>query len=109
MVKVVEMTQEEKLKMYMETDKEKLALMLINCNDIIDVLLKEKSGNLPEANRNAMLADGLPDHYAGDLNKQRIKQYKMLANRYGVKDDIAMHIFCAGADWYKQQVKGNVT
>jgi len=57
MVKVVEMTQEEKLKMYMETDKEKLALMLINCNDIIDVLLKEKSGNLPKANRNAVLAD----------------------------------------------------
>jgi len=76
---------------------------------LYEEILKEKSGNLPEANRNAVLADGLPDHYAGDLNKQRIKQYKMLANRYGVKDDIAMHIFCAGADWYKQQVKGNVT
>ncbi len=38
MMQVIQMTQKEKMKMYMKLSKKELAVMLINCNKMIDNL-----------------------------------------------------------------------
>lgn len=56
----------------------------------------------------AHVSKSLPDHYAGELNTKRIKAYKMLAEQYIVDESTVRDCFCKGADWYKEQVEGNV-
>lgn len=51
----------------------------------------------------------LPDCYAGELNKQRIKQYRMLAHKFGIDELIAMHCFCEGIDWYKKKIEDGMS
>ena len=51
----------------------------------------------------------LPDHYAGQLNTERIKAYRLLHEQYNLEEGTVRDIFCKGADWYKEQCrKGNV-
>ena len=97
----------------METDKEKLALMLINCNDIIDVLLKEKSGNLPEANRNAVLADGWRDRNDETyLEEKRIiifsPDYKHIDMKWRIIDSQFMKL-CTDAKYWKKLTEPTVS
>lgn len=55
------------------------------------------------------VSKSLPDHYAGELNTNRIKAYKMLHEQYNLEEGTVRDIFCNGADWYKEQCqKGNV-
>jgi hypothetical protein len=44
-VQVVQMTQKEKMKMYMKLPKKKLAEMLINCNIIIEHFSQKYGGH----------------------------------------------------------------
>lgn len=39
------------------------------------------------------------DIYSGELNTERIKQYKKLAELYNVQESTVRDIFCKGADW----------
>lgn len=45
----------------------------------------------------------LPDHYAGELNTERIKAYRFEAEKYHIHEDTVGKIWCAGADWYKSK------
>ena len=45
----------------------------------------------------------LPDHYAGQLNIDRIKAYRLLHKQYNLEEGTVRDIFCKGADWYKEQ------
>ena len=56
-----------------------------------------------ESNINA--TQSLPDAYAGEMNFDRIKTYKKLAEDYHISDGAIRDIFCKGADWYKEWVK----
>lgn len=47
----------------------------------------------------------LPDIYAGELNLLRIKTYTLLNQQFDVSHSTMREIFCAGADFYKQQIK----
>jgi hypothetical protein len=55
------------------------------------------------------VSKSLPDHYAGELNTNRIKAYRLLHEQYNLEEGTVRDIFCKGADWYKEQCqKGNV-
>jgi|LSQX01.1.fsa_nt_gb hypothetical protein len=55
------------------------------------------------------VSKSLPDHYAGQLNTERIKAYRLLHEQYNLEEGTVRDIFCKGADWYKEQCqKGNV-
>ena len=57
----------------------------------------------------AHVSKSLPDHYAGELNTERIKAYRLLHEQYNLEEGTVRDIFCKGADWYKEQCqKGNV-
>jgi hypothetical protein len=43
----------------------------------------------------------LPDHYSGELNYLRIKEYRKICKEYNVSESTVRDIFCKGADWYK--------
>ena len=43
------------------------------------------------------------DIYSGELNEQRIKEYRRLAEAYNITESSVRDIFCRGADWYKSQ------
>ena len=53
------------------------------------------------------VSKSLPDHYAGELNTERIKAYRLLHEQYNLEEGTVRDIFCKGADWYKQKVEGN--
>lgn len=44
----------------------------------------------------------LPDIYSGELNTERIKEYRKLKDLYNVEEGTIRDIFCSGADWYKK-------
>lgn len=55
------------------------------------------------------VSKSLPDHYAGELNTERIKAYSLLHEQYNLEEGTVRDIFCKGADWYKEQCqKDNV-
>ena len=54
------------------------------------------------------VSKSLPDHYAGELNTERIKAYRLLHEQYNLEEGTVRDIFCKGADWYKQKAEGNV-
>lgn len=45
------------------------------------------------------------DIYSGELNEERIKAYKHLAEAYNVSESTIRNIFCLGADWALQKVE----
>ena len=50
MMTVIEQTREEKIAMYMDTPKEKLAEMLFNCNEVLSKLeMQPYKGNINSA------------------------------------------------------------
>ena len=50
------------------------------------------------------LAKSLPNHYAGELNTERIKTYRLIHQQYSdLEEGTVRNIFCKGADWYKEQ------
>jgi hypothetical protein len=53
------------------------------------------------------VSKSLPDHYAGELNTERIKAYRLLHEQYNLEEGTVRDIFCKGADWYKQKAEGN--
>lgn len=74
MLQIIEQTQEEKIKMYLELPKEKLIEMLINCNNIIATLRPTASVQrskrvfeiLDEMHVNDTAADaGMPPYVTG--------------------------------------------
>ena len=44
------------------------------------------------------------DVYSGDLNTERIKQYRLLHEQYNISESTVRDIFCKGIDWYKSQL-----
>jgi len=60
---------------------------------------KEKDQN--KALNKTDVSGSLPDIYSGELNTERIKQYKHLAEGYNVSESTVRDIFCRGAEWYK--------
>jgi len=47
MMQIVQQTRDEKISMYMRTQKRKLAEMLVNCNEIIEALQSHNSESEP--------------------------------------------------------------
>ena len=75
----------------------------IEDGDILDWLAQKQAFDLHNVNKS------LPDHYAGELNTQRIKAYRLLHEQYNLEEGTVKDIFCKGADWYKEQCqKGHV-
>lgn len=60
---------------------------------------KEKDQN--NALNKADVSGSLPDIYSRELNTERIKHYKHLAEGYNVSESTVRDIFCRGAEWYK--------
>lgn len=54
------------------------------------------------------VSKSLPDHYAGELNTNRIKTYRMLNEQYNLGEGTVRDIFCKGADWYKEQCQKGI-
>jgi hypothetical protein len=65
--------------------------------------MKNESSNQAQkqALRKTDVSGSLPDIYSGELNTERIKQYKHLAKGYNVSESTVRDIFCRGAEWYK--------
>ena len=63
MMQEIQQTREEKIKMYMELSKEKLAELLCNCNDILAE--KEKQYILPEKINRDLWAGNWPGNWRG--------------------------------------------
>lgn len=56
---------------------------------------------LPSTNRRKTL----PDAYSMELNTERIKAYKLLAEQYNISEGTVRDIFCSGLDWYKKEAE----
>lgn len=54
-----------------------------------------------EVRKLSNLGSALPDIYIGDLNTERIKQYRELTELFRLSESGIAHIFNKGADWYK--------
>lgn len=58
----------------------------------------------PRRNRKTITMTTI-DIYSGDLNTERIKEYRKLAELYNVGESTIRNIFCAGADWALRQAE----
>ena len=62
---------------------------------------KITKNNTNSALRKTNVSGSLPDIYSGELNTERIKQYKHLAEGYNISESTVRDIFCRGSEWYK--------
>ena len=71
--------------------------------NLVAELLANYAEEQLKKNRLDTVSKSFPDHYAGELNTERIKAYRLLHEQYNLDEGTVRDIFCKGADWYKEK------
>ena len=65
----------------------------------------QNSSTSDEALHIGSVVGSLPDPYKGDLNTERIAEYRKLKPLYALDGGSIRDLFCSGLDWYKSVIE----